>query len=405
MTALYHSGVGGGSGGSAGKGAPPQGGEGDPAHDPPMVIRGSCTETAHTFYTVAVDWLRYTVPGLGFSPEVVPNHSLFAVVDGSPISPLRFYERVVRLACGGRVDYTQSRRDQGRLVTFDGAACREIWGAGYGDHILRYVADVGKPTRIDVALDVVGAGACPSDVVQAWHDGRLVTLAHDLSETRSLQRNGGRAGHTVYVGSRTSQMMARVYDKAVREGVDVPGGWLRVELECKGSLALFALSALLHNGVEVGGLALLRMFMTLQGVQWWDDVYAGRALPALVHVEQRLTDRQRWYRDTVIPALRSDLARDDGFLRFALLALVEDIEAHGSLRPVQSLSSARARAALRVLERYYGLDGGFFKLAFGIAGTDALYGLLEALRWHWDAKRQVYVSGDVEVAAKSGQSG
>ncbi|AXH78917.1 MAG: replication initiation factor [Circular genetic element sp.] len=89
-----------------------------------------------------------------------------------------------------------------------------------------------KPSRIDVAIDIPDAGLFARDLynqfvkVPAPVGRRKVTLIHST---------GDRGGKTVYVGSRTSPLFLRIYDKDAQSAGKNPVS--RIEFELKGAAA------------------------------------------------------------------------------------------------------------------------------------------------------------------------
>jgi DNA relaxase NicK len=70
----------------------------------------------------------------------------------------------------------------------------------------------GKATRLDLAIDDYGRGVLPADVRASIMRGEVVTRAKGASFRETLR---GSSGHTVYIGSRASRVMLRMYDKLI----------------------------------------------------------------------------------------------------------------------------------------------------------------------------------------------
>lgn len=128
--------------------------------------------------------------------------------------------------------------------------------------LLSKVTAIGHVTRMDLAIDDVGARFYTleglHDVLQA---GCYVSKFRNWKE---LVKHGNRQikGHTIYLGSRSSDIMLRVYDKqleqsekALANGTSpVFSPWVRWELELKKERASQAVSLLLA-GVPVASVA------------------------------------------------------------------------------------------------------------------------------------------------------
>jgi len=137
---------------------------------------------------------------------------------------------------GGVIAWCESAQRQktwGVLVDLPGRAC-----AALGDRLipfLRWVLDAGgHVTRCDFAIDDRQGYLTLERILDADCNGGIVSRWRGLTVLQNRQR-GKVIGWTVYIGSRSSEAMIRIYDKAGeqrRRGKDVPGHWVRLELEC-----------------------------------------------------------------------------------------------------------------------------------------------------------------------------
>lgn len=99
--------------------------------------------------------------------------------------------------------------------------------------LFEYILTIGHFTRIDLAIDDIGCKyySC-GDIVDLVSKGCCVgKFKHwkNVSE-KSLASVG--LGHTVYFGSRKSDVMLRIYDKSLEQGL-TSVKWIRWELELK----------------------------------------------------------------------------------------------------------------------------------------------------------------------------
>ncbi len=152
---------------------------------------------------------------------------------------------------GGLVAWCSERERaeiQGVLVDLPGRAC-----ACLGERLvpfLEWCLDHGHMTRADFAIDdyekrftyermkdIVASGA----IVSRWRKWQFLETGRLLS--------GERRGWTLYLGSRNSEAMVRIYDKAGEQGVKGP--WVRFEMEYKKDTADAACRAYLREGSEV----------------------------------------------------------------------------------------------------------------------------------------------------------
>lgn len=122
----------------------------------------------------------------------------------------------------------------GVLVDLPGKAC-----ASMGERLIPFLqwalSHGGRVTRCDFAIDDRDGRVTLQRILDAdAHDTLVTRWRGDLGIFQNRKR-GNLTGWTVYIGTRKSESMLRIYDKAGEQhhkGRDVPGPWVRVELEC-----------------------------------------------------------------------------------------------------------------------------------------------------------------------------
>jgi len=154
-----------------------------------------------------------------------------------------WYDRSASVLEGGLVGWCGNRERagiEGVLVDLPGRAC-----ASLGDRLipfLRWCLDRGKVTRVDYAIDDTEGRLTRDRILDAEADGSLVMRWRGLNAMHKQVR-GSIEGWTIYLGSRKSEAMIRIYDKAAeRRAKRGPAGtpaesWVRLEFETKGDLA------------------------------------------------------------------------------------------------------------------------------------------------------------------------
>ncbi len=283
------------------------------------------------------------------------------------------------------------RPEQRLLVTLTGAECARATAQGVDlADVLRHVLEgvTGRFTRLDFALDVFTPGADPMDVKRAWDAGQVRTAARTCGDVGMTGPGGVDLGRTVYLGSRSSERVLRVYDKARLEGVG--GG--RVELECKGEHAQALARSMLASGIIPAGKTALRQFVAAD-VPWFREALSGESVPMEL-VEDKDTDRRRWYREQILPALARDLARgpERQWLRGQLQRALDDTEQaaeHGPL-PAPVSISYKVSQGISVLVKREGMDRASLERAHE-SGSDVVLRLLLRLGYTWDSARRQWV--------------
>jgi hypothetical protein len=352
----------------------------------------------------SVDYIRYTLPVDGGRMEagqpadlaylemlqVVPDHEAF-VPTGDPLAPLKFYDSALRLACA-RVDWHSGHLRQKALVNLSGADCARAAESGLvlREFLAWILAGGGHLTRLDFAVDVFA----PVDVMavkRAWDGGAITTLAQFCQDIGVSGKDGADLGRTIYIGSWESERFVRVYDKAKREGVtDTP--WVRIELEAKRAWAMILAAAMARDGIVPAGKALVRDFMTTP-IDWFEAAVAGDEGEVGWQLPRRETDRQRWYREQVLPALTGDLRRD-AWLRFAVqqaLGVTEGYAAdHAQGGRVPPRRTRRLMAAVAVLRRELDMAEAWWEPAMLLAGAEWVWGRMAQLGYVWQRSAKAW---------------
>jgi phage replication initiation protein len=173
----------------------------------------------------------------------------------------------------GGMGYRQSLRSGNVVIFFDGnpgmgchvsmtgQGCRQYEAATHCGPIgwyrlLHRLDDAGANfTRLDLAVDNVD-GALNIETLQACiDDGEWRTRFKGGQQIKkfSFLKNPLPQGKTIYLGSPTSRIKIRFYDKAAQLGIE--GHWIRCELQLMAARAIEAIKHIL-KGLEVGMVAL-----------------------------------------------------------------------------------------------------------------------------------------------------
>lgn len=156
-----------------------------------------------------------------------------------------------------------------------------------------------KFKRIDLAMDVYEGGGRPREMYNEWQKGAIKTKARKVTIIQSRTQSGV-DGETVYFGSRQSDVMVRVYDKAAERGHDAD--CIRVELECKGDRAIQVAESVYEQGTVKTIAALLREQFT-QGLPDWITKAIDYEFQIVAMAASTDTNFERWFTGTVIPAI------------------------------------------------------------------------------------------------------
>ena len=122
--------------------------------------------------------------------------------------------------------------------------------------LLACIQKAGKVTRFDSAIDDIGANFYTvSGLYNEIKSGNCVCKFRKYKNLEERQFSGDVIGHTLYLGSRTSEIMFRVYDKQLEQnqkalsfGSDlISTPWVRWEMELKDTRANAFVKSLLSG--------------------------------------------------------------------------------------------------------------------------------------------------------------
>jgi len=202
--------------------------------------------------------------------------------------------------------------------------------------LLDALSEIATFTRIDLSIDDIGCNyySC-NDIVRLIENNQLVSKFKKYeNKSPRLLSNGQKVGHTIYLGSRQSEIMIRIYDKQLefyqKHDVKCPYEWVRWEMELKKSRANEAVKRLLEthslSSVCIGILNQYLRFIKLDNSSKakcsndsvWDSFIGGMEKVSLYVPDSPKTieDTKRWIDKYVGASLCAVIEADGGSLDF-----------------------------------------------------------------------------------------
>lgn len=206
-------------------------------------------------FTISVDWLEFTLDiknivsacsyvGLDFNDFEVKNFGAMG------------YTKYAKHKVASIYLYWQGSEDMGSHIRVTGSAVSYFfdsfigsrWESGEFGQCIEFsefsntyfplffglVKDKGKLSRIDLALDdLSGIYYTTDDIIDCLNNKLVISKFREYENInkRSISDNSNK-GHTIYFGSRQSDIMLRLYDKALEQKSDLVY-WYRWEFELK----------------------------------------------------------------------------------------------------------------------------------------------------------------------------
>jgi hypothetical protein len=197
---------------------------------------------------------------------------------------------------------------------------------GDDDRLVGFVRGVkGSTSRVDIAFDLFDYGIDVKRLYTDWKSGKIEARCRKvrpLTEGEKDDKGVVTEAATVYFGSRTSEVMIRVYDKGAEQKTNLD--WTRFELEIKGDKAKTVMEDACRLGIATVGKQMLRDYFPRMPYRFWKSLTQGESV-ALTSVGRKMTEREAWIRNVVFPVLREEIAKEwDGCVE---TGITRDIEA------------------------------------------------------------------------------
>lgn len=260
-------------------------------------------------HKILIDWLEWTSKTEGDFSDLSPLKLNQDDMTLLPHGGLGYLEQMTASGC---TVYTRGNQGMGTHFKLSGKGCRLAEGRGVNlvEVAKTLVKSDRQITRLDLALDL--DYKVTDKLVEALGGGNYQSRWRGW---RVVKGQGTSAGFTVYLGSRSSAVMARVYDKALEQ--KLPGVWDRIELELKKPYASRAAAMLFRDSLSDLFCGILskqiRIIEPYQGnnkarartARWWDDLLGDvRKVTLYEEPEERtLEDLTAWLERQVAPSL------------------------------------------------------------------------------------------------------
>lgn len=205
--------------------------------------------------------------------------------------------------------------EMGLHVIYSGQALQNLQSVGIdSEEIIKNACVMGaKSTRADIALDIINGTAKVADFQRVLRTGEARTSSKSW---RVLESGDG--GHTLYIGSRSSERMVRVYDKKAERASKFEevsaAGWIRVEAELKGEQSKNFLKACRDNELpDVMNSFLIAAidFPTIKDYQ--EATRIGNSWVEPTITKRKDTKTRHWLMSTIAPVLAKETAQDSEF--------------------------------------------------------------------------------------------
>lgn len=189
---------------------------------------------------LTIDWLELTLLRPTYSKKIIDKVSLNIEDFKKLETGLNGYKDRYICQNTGAVFLENGSREMGEHLTLSGSACRYYYNFIDDLTSLTYLLAHDPAiniTRLDLALDIFNKGLFDKCLAEYKKDNFVCKFK--TTKHLETKKAGVTTGGTLYFGSRSSQVMIRIYDKAAEQKKDLD--WTRIEIVIKKDYAKKAL--------------------------------------------------------------------------------------------------------------------------------------------------------------------
>lgn len=280
------------------------------------------TETTCTpaFY----DWLTVVAPSGGLNSWL--RHFLKGQDTRYTHSAYHRSRAVEYYPSGIRHYFTPDSTLDGSILVADGNALANIRHDNDNDFCSKVVAVLARSShhfsRVDIALDVMDDGYLARLIARDVINGKM---SFGRRKARVVMGEGTDGGTTVYVGSRTSPKMMRLYDKSSESKGKIKSTRIEFELKSEASAEVSRIIAL-YNGWTKTSLLFTGLLNEFADWERYPDIMNlcwGDVTTINIPDRERLLDTKDWLRRQVLPTFVRDPMGNGGELWQWFKELVE----------------------------------------------------------------------------------
>jgi hypothetical protein len=207
------------------------------------------------------------------------------------------------------------RASMGLHIIYSAQSLQAIVSMGGSvERLIKNVSDMGgRATRVDVALDILDGKSNVDKFTDSVKRGAAITS----SKSWRIMA-GSEGGNTLYVGSRSSERMVRVYDKKAERAAKYEevqaSNWVRVEVELKGEQARNFMNACGSNDMDEvmkGFLVAACDFSCIPEYKQALSIVEGEIEPTTT--KRKDTKTRFWLMSRIAPIIAKECAEDGEF--------------------------------------------------------------------------------------------
>lgn len=247
------------------------------------------------------DWLNFTGKHSDTRANIYEYAKGIIQPDWIDAVAVHGYQLALENRLGCRIMWHTRRAEMGIHIMYSGKCLNRYAAEGITALDILYhhafFGDICK--RVDLAIDAREMGLDIPHLYKLLN--QLINANPAITTAKSWNLITGTTGDTLYVGSRTSEMFMRVYDKARQLGQ--VGDWKRIELEIKGSRAIQVARDFTTGKIDMAEYTrkLIAGYARFPDAVWREVV--GDMVMMIGKAKDETPDTEKWLLSQVAPAM------------------------------------------------------------------------------------------------------
>ncbi len=208
---------------------------------------------------------------------------------------------------GGRFYWNEGDKGKGSLAVFAGDDLALIRGRlkVTDDELLSRLSFAAtNVTRVDFCINITAGDVL--DTRREFEAGRKKSRVRTAWEPDYFKGGNGR---TIYFGSKTSEKMLRVYDKARELKLLADVVLNRIEIQVRDKPADRLAKVMQKTTVMDAGKTAIRKFVDFPGLEWYQDALSGAQDVAMQLTPRDESDFMTWLNEQVGPSIVKRIRR------------------------------------------------------------------------------------------------
>lgn len=281
----------------------------------------------------SIDWLEFTIKD--YDEDLINELKLFLGNGDSFIDVDRGMLGYKKQEILGNIKLlSDGNENMGIHIIISGQGCRELESrypetSNFLEFVERFLSMGAKFTRIDYALDDYFNFLDLKVIEEHLKKGHLTTRYRKYKKDFSAAIGGDKLGETLYIGTRTSSSIIRIYDKQLEQNTDY--SWNRLEFETREDICEKCIKYLLQTREVESIVNIIANYVDFKeynesdsnksrwkSCDWWTSFLncVKKVKLGTTKILRTIEDKKEWLLKQVSPTLSAVLQAEGGDMDF-----------------------------------------------------------------------------------------